>query len=82
MPSISKEVDNSRKNRNMTGISKEKLDWMKEVGIKEWEEPMKFYVVNIENNCVYNFSEDFIKETPLPELKERVESFLPFKEEK
>ncbi|MBU5440397.1 hypothetical protein KQI42_20600 [Tissierella sp. MSJ-40] len=45
-------------------ISREKLEWMKEVGIKEFHEPMKYYFAN------HLFSENYIRETPLKKLQE------------
>ena len=42
----------------------EKLDWLKEIGAKEFEEPMKYCVGT---NCLY--SEKYIRETPLEKLK-------------
>lgn len=47
----------------MTEISKEKLDWMKEVGIKEFDKPMKYYL-----GTNHVFSQEYIKNTPLEEL--------------
>ncbi|MDN5388869.1 hypothetical protein QMZ64_15700 [Bacillus sp. LB7] len=47
------------------GISQDKLEWMKKAGIKEFEKPMKFYSAFHENL----FSEDYIKNTPLEEIK-------------
>lgn len=44
---------------------KEKLMWMKEVGIKEFREPPKYYRTD------EVFTEKYIKETPLKILKER-----------
>lgn len=49
-------------------LSKEKQKWMKEVGIKEFEKPMKYY---LGANCL--FSEEYIKETPLEELKAKTD---------
>ena len=50
----------------MDSLPQEKLDWLKEVGAKEFERPMKWYVGT---NCV--FSEEYLKETPLEVLKEK-----------
>ncbi|MCY8562172.1 hypothetical protein P9D51_23105 [Bacillus sonorensis] len=61
----------------MKGISQEKLEWMKEVGIKEFEKPVKFY----SNFNKHLFSEDYIKTTPLEEIKAGYESTLPLKHE-
>ncbi|MEK5096693.1 hypothetical protein [Bacillus sp. FSL W8-0848] len=52
------------------GISQEKLEWMKKAGIKAFEKPMKFYSAFHENL----FSEDYIKNTPLEEIKAGYES--------
>lgn len=55
------------------GISQEKLDWMNEVGIKEFKKPMRFY-----STCSHDlYSEDYIKSTPLEELKAGYEKRLP-----
>lgn len=48
----------------MNEISREKLEWMQEVGIKKFEEPMKYYSGT---NLLY--SESYIKNTSLEELK-------------
>jgi len=55
----------------MSEISKEKREWMESVGIKEFKEPMKFYI-----GTNYQFSEDYIKNTPLEVLKERFDESL------
>lgn len=47
-------------------ISQEKLDWMKEAGIREFPIPPKYYAGT---NFVY--TEKYIAETPLSELKAR-----------
>ncbi|MNO32246.1 hypothetical protein D3C76_222320 [compost metagenome] len=57
----------------MEEISQEKLDWMKRVGIKEFKIPMKFHSQC--GNILY--SEDYIKNTPLEEIKARYENSLP-----
>ena len=46
-------------------ISKEKREWMEEVGMKEFERPMRY--------CLFGhvFSGKYIKDTPLEVLKER-----------
>jgi|GEM_PF-2375149 len=50
----------------MAEISKEKREWMESVGMKEFKEPMKFYI-----GPEFLFSEDYIKNTPLAVLQER-----------
>lgn len=52
-------------------ISKEKLEWMKEVGIKEFAKPMKYHAGT---NWLY--SEEYIKNTPLEELKRKYDKRL------
>jgi len=52
----------------MSNISEEKRKWMLEVGMKEFERPMKFYIGD--NNL---FSEEYIKNTPLKVLKEKLD---------
>lgn len=52
-------------------ISQEKLDWMKEVGIREFKEPAKYYA-----GMNYVYSEKYIAETPLSELKARYNTKL------
>ncbi len=52
-------------------ISKEKLQWMQEVGMKEFPEPQEYY---LGGNHV--FSEDYIKNTPLKKLQERYDKRL------
>lgn len=49
-------------------ISEEKRKWMQEVGIKEFNRPMKYYIYG------WVLSEEYIKETPLEELKARLET--------
>ena len=46
-------------------IPEEKLNWLKEVGVKEFERPMKY--------CIHNWvlSEEYLKNTPLAELQKR-----------
>lgn len=46
-------------------MDQEKLDWMKEVGMKEFERPMKYYL----RSGIY--SEEYIANTPLEELKRK-----------
>ncbi|GIO36914.1 hypothetical protein J41TS12_17750 [Paenibacillus antibioticophila] len=55
------------------GISQEKLDWMKEVGIGEFDKPMKFYAP-YGKHC---FSEEYIANTTLEKIKAGYESTLP-----
>ena len=50
----------------MKEISREKEEWLKEIGAKEFKEPMKYH---LGTNWLY--SERYIKETPLEELKAR-----------
>jgi len=48
-------------------ISNEKLKWMKEAGISEFDEPMKYY-----SKCgEHLFSEKYIRETSLGKLKSK-----------
>lgn len=60
----------------MKGISQEKIDWMKEVGIKEFEKPMQY-----SSKFGHLYSEDYIKNTPLEKIKAGYESSLPFESE-
>ncbi|MBD7967714.1 hypothetical protein [Paenibacillus gallinarum] len=53
-------------------LSQEKLDWMNEVGMKEFEEPMKYCL-----GANYVYSERYIKNTPLAVLKENYEKSKP-----
>ena len=46
------------------GMSDEKEEWMKEVGMKKFEQPMEYYL-----GLDKVFSEKYIRETPLEELK-------------
>ncbi|WP_018249817.1 hypothetical protein [Orenia marismortui] len=46
-------------------ISKEKLEWMEEVGMKRFDEPMEYHLFG------HIFSEGYLKRTPLEVLKER-----------
>ena len=46
------------------GISDEKEEWMKEVGMKKFEHPMEYYL-----GMDKVFSEKYIRETPLEVLK-------------
>lgn len=48
----------------MKEISKEKLEWMEEVGIKEFKKPMKYFY-----GTDQVFSEEYVRDTPLEELK-------------
>lgn len=52
-------------------ISQEKLDWMKKVGVKKFEEPMQYY---LGANVFY--SEKFLAETPLEELEAKSNEIL------
>ncbi|MEC4586507.1 hypothetical protein VSS76_04380 [Bacillus safensis] len=48
-------------------ISKEKLQWMKEAGISEFDEPMKYH-----SKCgKHLFSEKYIRETSLEKIKSK-----------
>lgn len=58
------------------GISLEKLAWMKEVGIGEFDKPMKYYT-----RFGHVYSEDYIKNTPLEKIKAGYESIIPKSEE-
>lgn len=51
-------------------ISKEKLDWMNEVELMEFEHPMKYYSYK---GMIY--SEHYIKNTPLEELQAAYKKF-------
>lgn len=59
------------------GISQEKLNWMKEVGIKEFDKPMKFYAPR--NHHL--FSEEYVANTPLEKIKAGYERTLPVEDE-
>ncbi|WP_461614335.1 hypothetical protein [Clostridium sp. Marseille-QA1073] len=61
----------NKKLKEAQGISKEKLEWMKEVGIKEFDKPMKYY-----RGMSWLYSEDHIKNTPLEELKRKYDKRL------
>ena len=50
-------------------IEPEKLAWMREMEMKEFEYPAKYHVRG------WCMSEEFIKNTPLETLKERYEDF-------
>jgi len=52
-------------------ISKEKLDWMKKIGMEKFEQPMKY---RLGMNMVY--SEKYIRETPLDILKAKYDKRL------
>jgi hypothetical protein len=52
-------------------LSKEKQEWMKQIGMKEFHRPMKYY---LGANCL--FSEEYIRETPLEELKAKTDLSL------
>jgi len=56
----------NKKLTEVQGISKEKLEWMEEVGIKEFDKPMKYY-----GGMSWLYSEEHIKNTPLEELKRK-----------
>lgn len=45
-------------------VSQEKLEWLKEIGAKEFEEPMKYCI-----GLNYLLSEKYINDTPLDKLK-------------
>lgn len=53
-------------------IDQEKLAWMNEVGIKEFEKPIKYH-----SKFGQLFSEEYIRNTPLEELKAGYEKSLP-----
>lgn len=55
----------------MKEISNEKLGWLKEIGVKEFKEPMKYY---LGTNWLY--SEEYIRNTPLEELKAKYDMRL------
>jgi len=46
-------------------ISEEKRQWMEEVGIVELKQPMKF----LDTGSMMLYSEDYLKNTPLEEIK-------------
>ncbi|MDT2240873.1 hypothetical protein P7H22_11645 [Paenibacillus larvae] len=46
------------------GLSKEKLEWMKEIGLKKFEHPMRYHTP-----FGHLYSEEHIRNTPLEELK-------------
>ncbi len=56
------------KKKNTDKISKEKLQWMEEVGITEFDKPMKYC------HCISGmlYSEEYIKSTSLEVLKEKL----------
>lgn len=61
----------NKKLTEVQGISKEKLEWMEEVGIKEFDKPMKYY-----RGMSWLYSEEHIKNTPLEELKRKYDKRL------
>lgn len=52
-------------------LSREKQEWLQEIGAKEFKEPMKY---SVGGNWLY--SEEYIKNTPLEELKARYDMQL------
>ncbi|URZ06426.1 hypothetical protein [Clostridium felsineum] len=52
-------------------ISKQKLEWMRKVGVKKFEEPLQYY---LGANIFY--SEKFLAETPLEELEKKSNQIL------
>lgn len=59
------------------GLTEEKLQWLKEIGAKEFDRPMMWHVgVN------YLFSNEFIKETSLEMLKKRFDERLVIRSDK
>lgn len=57
----------NQKESELEGLE-EKRKWMKEVGIKEFDRPMKYYY-----GAAWIFSEEYMRETSLEELKARLE---------
>ncbi|OAB35674.1 hypothetical protein PMSD_11720 [Paenibacillus macquariensis subsp. defensor] len=60
----------------MKEISKEKLAWMNEIEMKEFETPMKYHT-----KFGQLYSEEYIRNTPLDELKAGYNKTLPFEKE-
>lgn len=58
-------------------IGREKLDWMKEVGLKEFERPMKYH-----SRFGHLYSEEHIINTPLDQLKAGYKKTLRTSEER
>ncbi|MNJ25421.1 hypothetical protein D3C77_198660 [compost metagenome] len=56
----------------MGNISQDKLDWMNEVGIKEFDKPMKY-----RSKFGHLYSEEYIKNTPLEKIQAGYERALP-----
>jgi len=60
----------------MSDISEEKRKWMKEVGMKEFERPMKYHI-----GSNHFYSEEYIKNTSLEILKAKYDEELILKTE-
>lgn len=52
-------------------LSEEKLVWLEEVGAREFVRPMKWHI-----DGHHFYSEEYIKNTPLEELKKKYEGCL------
>uniref|UniRef100_UPI000AA3320B hypothetical protein n=1 Tax=Paenibacillus senegalimassiliensis TaxID=1737426 RepID=UPI000AA3320B len=76
-PTIDAAVKDIEKSEQKPEISPEKLDWMKEVGIKEFDKPMKFYAPRNHHLC----SEEYMANTPLEKIKAGYESTLPVEDD-
>lgn len=53
--------------KNRYNLDKEKLEWLKEIGAKEYKEPMVYSA----GYGKYLLSERYLKETPLSTLKKQ-----------
>ncbi len=52
-------------------MEKEKEEWLKTIGAKEFPEPIKWVYSFPEYEGTFNLSERYVKETPLGELKDQ-----------
>ena len=52
-------------------MEKEKEEWLKTIGAKEFPEPIKWVYSFPEYEGTFNLSERYVKETPLDELKDQ-----------
>lgn len=50
-------------------LSKEKKEWLKQIGAKEFPEPVKYAYTFLGYTGVFNLSEQYIENTSLEELK-------------
>lgn len=56
---------------NQIELPEEKKDWLRSIGAREFQEPIKYIYTFPGYNGTFNLAEEYVRETPLEDLKKQ-----------